>query len=45
MSSSHDSHGVRGGFTVWLENWWPALVIGYGACLAAILASSAAGVR
>ncbi len=45
MSSTHETHERRGGFTVWLENWWPALVIGYGACLAAMLAATAAGVR
>ena len=38
MSSPHPSQS-------WLENWWPALVIGYGAVLAAILAATAAKVN
>lgn len=28
----------------WLDRWWPALVIGYGAVLAASIAMSAARV-
>ena len=38
MSTSHKTSS-------WLENWWPALVIGYGAILAALLASTAATVK
>ena len=38
MSSGNETH-------TWLDNWWPVLVIGYGAVLAAILASTAALVK